>query len=378
MKLLTKIALVASITTLPTAYAHGMGKDDNDFIWVYMNKETLPLAVSTGEFVDPLQSTFDQIVKGELDINSRDDQVNTLLHQILDQDFLRAEDLHMIASLFTMGANIDQRAQEMMFVIPERILEIPQIKGLQSEHDSMKLALKVLNELGVKMKGYEGVDSEDSYKKLINELVKNGEINLQDEEGNTLLHRIVKKNHIGERELNLILDLLDNGADINLNNNLNETPQVLMLGISRKVLESGHSDVNKAIKALDALKNRGIQTSEYESSLEDLSDEEEDMKELVAKGNINLQDEEGNTRLHRILKQGSLSEDDLNLILDLLDNGADIDIPNNAGETPKSLSHSVHSTVLGSTICGDTSWIDPTLEKLTKRFEELNKASIKG
>ncbi|RAP28990.1 hypothetical protein DID76_04335, partial [Candidatus Marinamargulisbacteria bacterium SCGC AG-414-C22] len=154
-------------------------------------------------------------------------------------------------------------------------------------------------------------------------LIENGaDINKQNELGETPLHLAanIAANNKGRTTMEL---LLEKGADINIQNEAGDTPLHIAdrngdHATMKLLLEKG-ADINMPNKAGDTLLHIAAKKDDHAT-----------MKLLLEKGaDINKQNEKGDTLLHIAAENGD--HDTMKL---LLENDADINIQNEKGDTP--------------------------------------------
>ncbi|OHE74083.1 MAG: hypothetical protein A2Y14_05685 [Verrucomicrobia bacterium GWF2_51_19] len=150
---------------------------------------------------------------------------------------------------------------------------------------------------------------------LIKYLKAGGDINKQDNRGNTLLHaEVAKKSCVKEK----IKSLLEKGARINIKNNNGKTPLDALNANS--FIKEKHKNCLTYFLQLDWLFENGLQ-----GSLPDIK------KYLKAGGDINRQDENGCTFLHAEVARQSCVKKKIEF---LIENGSKVYLKDNEGKTP--------------------------------------------
>lgn len=151
------------------------------------------------------------------------------------------------------------------------------------------------------------------------------DINYQDASGNTLLHAAIMRDAPKVAEF-----LITQGTDIDkVNNEGVSSKKLATLFRHKEILQEMEDFQNKDQKMLEAL---NVNTSEM--SREEQSFYSKNTKALIEKynGDINSKDTDGNTLLHKAIKQGLVAA-----ASHLISWGADVEIRNNEGKTPEML-----------------------------------------
>jgi predicted house-cleaning noncanonical NTP pyrophosphatase (MazG superfamily) len=102
--------------------------------------------------------------------------------------------------------------------------------------------------------------NDEDYKEVFHELLKqNVDMNIQDHNGNTLLHLILNQGFLQVIDLQIIITLVGMSANIDIQNSDGETPRGLMESIPEILRNSLQKDSYEIQKELTILKAMGIQ-----------------------------------------------------------------------------------------------------------------------
>jgi ankyrin repeat protein len=158
-------------------------------------------------------------------------------------------------------------------------------------------------------------------------LAHGADINARNYFQETALHYAAKKGN-----LNMIIYLIDRGAEINVADTAGNTPLTAVLTYGKTIGDQNNLNIIKLLIEKGADLN--VKTASGETPLiiaiKKCFDKPELPQLLIAKGaDVNFKNINGDTPLHI-----SASNNNLKLVLLLIDSGADINVKNNNYETP--------------------------------------------
>jgi ankyrin repeat protein len=251
-------------------------------------------------------------------VNSKTDDNSTPLHAAAASWDYRAVEL-----LIKKGADVNAVTKSGNTPLYLAVEDFGQKKTI----DEKKKMIKILVDSGAdpmcRVNSFtpieEALSSQDT--EIADYLIKMIKINAKDSSGDIPIHHAIRANN-----LEMVKLLIENGADINIKDDVNYTP----LHVARLI--KGEVEDQEIIKLLE--EKGAIDEGKEEKIIECPGPTEEEVlkrvKEMIASGkDINLKDEYGSTELHMAALRGHI-----NVVKLLIENHADLNLYDENGFMP--------------------------------------------